>query len=240
MYDWKTEDIRTAVWKLWLKRNKIYDKMYLRGKSIHDMRICQPYWDDQRKGLDLFQECEPETRDRVLKRVSWVNYWAIYRGQRVLGNYKVKLPKGHTYKSYTIYLLSTLPKPIRIHYLRRVAVFLNRWRTKEWYTDIPDFVDEKLEWKKYEPSRRRICKAILKNDYYCKSLSFTMNTYEFEKLVEIEKKCLIKEKLEEQENWEFLYTIKIQKNNNVLKGIVLRSKNKPSEEGDYLVYKILL
>jgi predicted phosphoadenosine phosphosulfate sulfurtransferase len=174
--------------------------MYLRGKSIHDMRICQPYGDDQRKGLDLFQECEPETRDRVLKRVSGVNYGAIYRGQRVLGNYKVNLPKGHTYKSYSIYLLSTLPKPIRIHYLRRIAVFINWHRMKEGYTIIPDFANEKEEASKKKPSRRRICKAILKNDYYCKSLSFTMNTFEFETLIEIEKKCIIKEKIEEKDN----------------------------------------
>jgi hypothetical protein len=67
-----------------------------------------------------------------------------------------------------------------------------------------------------------------------------MNTFEFETLIEIEKKCIIKEKIEEKDNWEFLYTIKIQKDNNVIKGITLWSGKKPKQEWDYLVYEILL
>lgn len=239
IYDWKTEDIRTCVGKMWLTYNRVYDKMYLRGKSIHDMRICQPYWDDQRKWLDLFHECEPETWSKILARVSGVNYWALYRWQKVLGNIEVKLPAWHTYKSYTMYLLSTLPKPIRIHYFRRIVVFINWWKIKKWVDGIPDYADKKEESSKTTPSWRRICKAVMKNDYYCKSLSFTANQYEFEKLVEIEKNCKIKEKITELEDWMFRYDISIQEDKNVIKWITLWSKKKPVKQNGYLTYSFI-
>ena len=40
---------------------------------------------------------------------------------------------------------------------------------------IPDEVDAKLEAKREAPSWRRICKSILRNDYWCKGLGFTQH-----------------------------------------------------------------
>ena len=53
--------------------NKIYDLMHMAGVGIHQMRLCQPYGDDQRKGLWLFKMLEPETWSKVV--------WARARGQ---------------------------------------------------------------------------------------------------------------------------------------------------------------
>src|SRR5690606_10836064 len=60
IYDWRTEDI----WTYHAKHperpyNRLYDRMHQAGLTIHQMRICQPYGDDQRKGLWLFQVIEP-------------------------------------------------------------------------------------------------------------------------------------------------------------------------------------
>ena len=83
IYDWRVEDIWTYVGKTGCDYNKIYDYMYKTGRSVHDMRICQPYGDDQRKGLDLFQECEPETwfeggaasiGGKLRRHLSWRDY----------------------------------------------------------------------------------------------------------------------------------------------------------------------
>ncbi|KKL25860.1 hypothetical protein LCGC14_2401060, partial [marine sediment metagenome] len=96
IYDWKVSDIWKCVYDQQFAYNRIYDKMYLAGRSVHDQRICQPYGDDQRKGLDLFHLCEPETWFKVVNRVAGANFGALYKGQRILGNQKVHLPPGHT------------------------------------------------------------------------------------------------------------------------------------------------
>ncbi|MEP1486788.1 MAG: DUF3440 domain-containing protein, partial [Algibacter sp.] len=68
IYDWRTEDIWRYVGKEKLKYNKLYDYFYLCGISIHKMRICQPYGDDQRQSLEYYHEIEPETWSKVVAR----------------------------------------------------------------------------------------------------------------------------------------------------------------------------
>lgn len=70
IYDWRVEDIWGAVSRLDLMHNEIYDLMYKNGLSIHEQRICQPYGDDQRNGLDQFKALEYETWSKVLNRVN--------------------------------------------------------------------------------------------------------------------------------------------------------------------------
>ena len=48
------------------------------------------------------------------------------------------------------------------------------WKEKG-YDTIPDEADHQLEAKKQVPSWRRVCKALLRNDYWCKGLSFSMH-----------------------------------------------------------------
>jgi len=181
IYDWKTEDIWTAVGKNNWKYNKIYDLMYMQGKSIHEMRICQPYGDDQRKGLNLFRQLEPETWHKVVDRVSGANFGNIYCNTYLLGNRKVILPKGHTWKSYTEFLLETIPRYEAEWYRMKIKKFLDWWAKHGYPDGIPDEADPKLEVAKKAPSWRRIAKCILKNDKLCKSLSFNQTKNQYEK-----------------------------------------------------------
>jgi len=185
IYDWRVEDIWTHIGKHGLPYNKLYDYMYLSGMSIHEMRICQPYGDDQRKGLDQFHKIEPDTWFRILQRVSGANYGALYAGQKMLGyNRGLGLPPGHTWESYTRLLLDTMPPATREHYKEKFAVFLQWWEDHpdacEWWRDkggyptIPDEAPRKLESKKKAPSWRRLALCILRNDFWCKSISFSM------------------------------------------------------------------
>ena len=133
VYDWRTEDIWTFHGKTGLPHNRLYDLMYLAGMSIHSMRICQPYGDDQRKGLALWHVIEPDTWARVVARVAGANYGALYAGQRgnVLGIGKVTLPAAHpTWESYVGFLLDSLPAGERDHYEAKIAVFRHWWREK--------------------------------------------------------------------------------------------------------------
>ena len=186
IYDWRTEDIWTANGKFNFSYNKIYDLMYLAGLSIHQMRICQPYGDDQRKGLYLFKMLEPETWAKVVNRVEGANFGNRYseNDKTTLGNYKVNLPQGHTYESYAKFLLQTMPPYLAEHYQAKINKFLQWWE-KEGVKTIPDFADIKEEAAKKIPSWRRICKVLLKNDYWCKGLSFSQTKREMEKQYEI-------------------------------------------------------
>lgn len=75
IYDWTAEDIWGAVSKLDLKFNYIYELMYKNGISIYEQRLCQPYGDDQRNGLDQFKSLEYDTWSKVLNRVNRSKFW---------------------------------------------------------------------------------------------------------------------------------------------------------------------
>ena len=186
LYDWQTRDIWICNGKMGYDYNKIYDIMNLAGVSIHKMRLCQPYGDDQRQGLYLFKILEPETWAKVVNRVEGANFGNRYteNDRTTLGNYKVNLPPGHTYESYAKFLLSTMPPYLAEHYSGKIKKFLEWWE-KEGVSIIPDFADPKDESKKKVPSWRRICKVLLKNDYWCKGLSFAQTKRELEKQVEM-------------------------------------------------------
>jgi predicted phosphoadenosine phosphosulfate sulfurtransferase len=174
IYDWRTRDI----WVYHGKHpdrsyNPLYEQMHLAGLTIHQMRICQPYGDDQRKGLWLYHVIEPESWGRVVARVCGANQGALYAQERgnILGNQTITKPAGHTWESYVRLLLATLPPERREHYENKIAVFLHWYAERGYANGIPD--DGPLD--KQHPSWKRICKALLRNDYWMKGLSFTQH-----------------------------------------------------------------
>jgi predicted phosphoadenosine phosphosulfate sulfurtransferase len=71
-----------------------------------------------------------------------------------------------------------MPPHLASHYRERLFKFLNWWRKngkRHGISSIPDFAEKKLEAKKQVPSWRRICKVLIKNDYWCRGLSFGQN-----------------------------------------------------------------
>lgn len=184
IYDWRCEDIWRANGKFGWDYNRIYDLMYMAGVSIYKQRLCQPYGDDQRQGLYLFKILEPETWAKVVNRVEGANFGNRYTetDRTTLGNYKVNLPPGHTYESYAKFLLDTMPPQWAEHYRDKIDKFL-KWWDNEGVKVIPDYDDPKKEASKKVPSWRRICKVLLKNDWWCKGLSFSQTKKELEKQV---------------------------------------------------------
>lgn len=177
IYDWKTQDIWTYHGKTGTQHNGLYDLMYKAGLTIHQMRICQPYGDDQRRGLWLFHLIEPETWGRVVRRVSGANQGALYVQESgdIIGNGKITKPAGHTWKSFAMLLLESMPPSTKEHYKDKIAVFLKWYKTRGYPDDIPD---EGGICDKSKPSWTRICKALLRNDYWCKGLSFSQHKSE--------------------------------------------------------------
>lgn len=177
IYDWSADDIWGAVSQLDLKFNEIYELMYKNGLSIYQQRLCQPYGDDQKNGLNQFRALEYETWTKVLNRVNGVNFGNIYCKTTALGNIRTCKPKFMSWQEYTVFLLESIGiynRDLMIHYYRKIKKFMiwhrNKYNVSE--DKIPEVAESKLENQKKAISWRRIARAIEKNDFYLKRLSF--------------------------------------------------------------------
>lgn len=180
IYDWATQDVWTYNAKTGKPYNRLYDLMHQAGLSIHQQRICQPYGDDQRKGLWLYHIIEPETWGKVVARVNGANQGALYAGERgnILGVNKITKPEGHTWESFARMLLASLPPQTQEHFENKITVFLRWWELRGYSRGIPDEAPADEEASRSVPSWRRICKALLRNDYWCRGLSFSQTKSE--------------------------------------------------------------
>lgn len=178
IYDWQTEDIWRANAKFGWSYNKLYDRMHQAGLTIHQQRICQPYGDDQRKGLWLFHLIEPEAWGRVVARVNGANSGALYcqESGNINGTIKVSKPDGHTWESFAMLLLESMPAKTQEHYRDKIAVFLKWYESRGYPRGV--IPDEGPANDRDKPSWTRICKALLRNDYWMKGLSFTQTKSE--------------------------------------------------------------
>jgi hypothetical protein len=195
IYDWLTEDI----WRFHAMypdkpHNAIYDKMQMAGVPLSQQRLCQPFGDDQKRGLWLYQIIEPETWAKLVTRVNGVNSGALYIEEtgNMTGYNKISKPAGHTWQSFSNLLLRTMPAKTREHYVVRIKKFIVGWGRRG-YPVLPDEAPPELEAKQWAPSWRRICKTLLRNDYWCKGLGFTQpksEAYEKYKIIAKERKAL--------------------------------------------------
>jgi predicted phosphoadenosine phosphosulfate sulfurtransferase len=192
IYDWTTEDIWVYHAKFQDKRyNHLYDMMYKAGLSIHQQRICQPYGDDQRRGLWLFHLIEPETWAKVVARVNGANSGALYINESgsITGYNNIKKPENHTWKSFAELFLNSIPEVTKEHYTNKIFTFTEWWKDRGYPEGIPDEAPNILESKKLAPSWKRVCKSLLRNDYWCKGLGFTQHkTQAYQKYLDMKKK----------------------------------------------------
>ena len=178
IYDWKTADI----WVYHAKnpsrsKNELYEYMHKAGVPLGSQRICQPYGDDQRRGLWLFHLIEPETWAKVVARVNGANSGALYVGENgnITGYHKINKPDGHTWKSFSEMLIASMPPKTRVHYENKIWLFEKWWMERGYPEGIPDEAELSLEMKRDVPSWRRVCKSLLRNDYWCKGLGFSQH-----------------------------------------------------------------
>jgi predicted phosphoadenosine phosphosulfate sulfurtransferase len=174
LYDWHVTDIWRFHAVSGLPFNPVYDLMFRAGVSLAAMRICEPFGPEQRKGLWLYHILEPETWSLACERVSGAASGARYdsRGRQYFGRQRLEKPLHHSWQSYAHFLLESLPQPVSEHYRTKIAVYLNWYRERDWPQGIPDQQEGDTGGRDI-PSWRRICKIILRNDYWCRGLSFS-------------------------------------------------------------------
>jgi len=176
IYDWDVSDI----WKYHAMfpqnpHNQVYDRMHLAGLTLSQMRLCQPYGDDQKRGLWLYHLIEPQTWGKVVARVNGANSGSLYIQEtgNVNGYNKIAKPDNHTWESFAKLLLSTMPEVTRQHYVPRFRSWMKGWKSRGYIDGIPDEAPRSLEKKYWAPSWRRVCKVLLRNDWWCKGLGLT-------------------------------------------------------------------
>lgn len=194
IYDWKIRDIWVYHSHSETIYNPLYDLMYRAGLPLKNMRICEPFGPEQRKGLWLYHVLDAAMWVKACSRVSGAVSGAIYANESggfYAVNKKMQKPTGYTWQSYALYLLDSMPQQTAEHYRNKIFVYI-RWCEKHGYPKgIPEEQDNDTGYKDI-PSWRRICKTIIRNDYWCKALSFSPNkshTYDrYKKRIEQKRK----------------------------------------------------
>lgn len=117
IYDWRTEDIWAANAKFGWDYNKLYDVFYMAGIPVHRMRVASPFSSEAKSSLNMYRVIDPNTWARLCARVQGANFMATYGKQ--LNYHSFALPKGHTWKSFVKFLLSTLPQETSANFKQR-------------------------------------------------------------------------------------------------------------------------
>jgi predicted phosphoadenosine phosphosulfate sulfurtransferase len=174
------------------------------------MRVASPFLSTAQESLKLYRVIEPNTWGKLIGRVNGVNFTGIYGGTTAMGWREIKLPKGHTWKSYMEFLLSTLPTKASNNYKKKLQTSIDFWNKKGGVLSddvikklkklkIPITVINETNYKtdkkpvrmEYQddidipeftdiPTYKRMCICIMKNDHLCKYMGFSLTKNETE------------------------------------------------------------
>lgn len=110
VYDWTFGDIWKYIADNEIPYNPVYDRMYcLKGKRVNDIRISNLIHEKSFSCLAELQEIEPDTYERLCRRLEGVHSAAIYAREKMVYNAE-SLPAGFvSWKGYRDYLLASSP-----------------------------------------------------------------------------------------------------------------------------------
>ena len=129
IYDWSNSDVWHANYLFGYDYNKLYDLYYMAGLKPDQMRVASPFNDYAKDSLNLYRVIGPEIWAKLVGRVRGANFGAIYGKTKALGYRSLTLPEGHTWESYTRFLLDTLPTRLRNNYIRKFNASMKFWHT---------------------------------------------------------------------------------------------------------------
>ncbi len=210
IFDWTTEDIWTANARQGWAYNKLYDLYWQAGLSVGQMRVANPFHSCGTGTLKLYRVIDPNTWGKMVGRTNGVNFSSIYGGTTAMGWKSIKLPPGHTWKTYMEFLLTTLPEESAENFKKKLETSREFWRTrggclssevvnKLALLQVPFEIGEATNYKtdklpirmEYQddvdieefqaiPTYKRMCVCIMKNDHLCKYMGFSLNKTEVE------------------------------------------------------------
>lgn len=170
IYDWRTDDIWIANGKFDWKYNELYDIFWKAGLSVGQMRVASPFMSESKSSLNLYRVIDPQVWSRLCARVQGANFVATYGKQLTYKSFK--LPDGHTWKSFTKFLIDTLPKEVgenfRMRFIQSIKYW---WRVGRGLSDdvIQDLKDNNIDFRLGEKTRHgnknKTCVRMLPPDH---------------------------------------------------------------------------
>ncbi len=127
LYDWTLLDVWHANYLFNYDYNKLYDLYYKAGLKVRQMRVASPFNDYSKDSLNLYRVLDPEMWGKLLGRVQGANFTCLYGKSKAMGYRNVTLPPGHTWESYTRFLLDTLPTRLRNSYAKKFNTSIKFW-----------------------------------------------------------------------------------------------------------------
>lgn len=210
IYDWKVDDVWIANQREEWEYNRLYDLFWKAGLTPAQMRVASPFHDSGIENLKLYKVIDPANWAKMIGRTNGVNFAGLYGGTTAMGWKSIKLPPGHTWKSYMEFLLSTLPEGAAENYRKKLQVSIDFWQTKggclssgvieklraagvsfqvgtetNYQTDkLPvtmEYIDD-IDITEFReiPTYKRICICIMKNDHLLKFCGFSLTKTETE------------------------------------------------------------
>lgn len=210
IFDWSVEDIWVANARNGWAYNKLYDLFWMAGLSPAQMRVASPFNDAAIESLKLYKVIDPANWARMVGRTNGVNFAGLYGGTTAMGWRSIKLPKGHTWKTYMEFLLSTLPGETAENYKKKLRISRGFWKDRggclsevvisklvergvsfsfgpanNYKTDkVPvcmEYLDDiDIEEFTQIPTYKRMCVCIMKNDHLCKFMGFSLTKTEMQ------------------------------------------------------------
>ncbi|MBO5228005.1 MAG: DUF3440 domain-containing protein, partial [Lachnospiraceae bacterium] len=129
LYDWSNNDVWHANYLFNYDYNHLYDLYYMAGLKPDQMRVASPFNDYAKDSLHLYRVIDPEIWTKLIGRVLGANFTAIYGKTKALAYRSLTLPEGHTWESYTKFLLATLPARLRNNYIKKFETSIEFWHT---------------------------------------------------------------------------------------------------------------
>lgn len=106
--DWTYKDIWKYLIDNNFKYNRIYDKMYMLGGNLRSFRVSNLVHEKAFRCLTDLQELEPETYDKLERRLQGVHTAAIYGKEDLMYSIKTLPEKFKTWKEYKDFLLENI------------------------------------------------------------------------------------------------------------------------------------
>ena len=165
IYDFKNEDIWTALGKNHWEYNKIYDFMYQYGIPLQQMRVSALIHETSWHAIEMLQEFERDTYNKFVARINGVSTFnhAFDEG----GVIPKDLPFAFKdWKEYRDYLLLHITKP------EYWELFKNRWKNQdgdEWYkVHVREIIINDIDGTINANARARMRKNAKKGQYYAR------------------------------------------------------------------------
>jgi predicted phosphoadenosine phosphosulfate sulfurtransferase len=137
IYDWHFRDVWKFIADSGVRYNRLYDLMFARsGQNISSMRVSNLIHEHAFRCLTSLQEFEPETYDRLVRRLGGVHAAALYGAERSLYSADVLPSRFGSWREYRDHMLQTTPTEKLQRFARRFAKqgddeLTCRWQVKQ-------------------------------------------------------------------------------------------------------------